>query len=222
VYKNAPIFEDEFLFPKELKNCLKIKDKNLEWFLVDWNNNGLYDEFGIDYLGLQSKLDEKPLLTILKERNYIKVDTQNYVIANISNYRNARKAATDKEVDLTSMTKFVPIELTNKESLIPEFKTDFTIIYFWATWSRSSKEVLLFLDYNKLKEASIDFIPIAYNCSNVERFIKENNLHFPPFECLAQGVEAYHLRSATEQFIFDQKGNLLNSDEINLEDYFKN
>ena len=73
VYKNAPIFEDEYLFPKELKNCLKVKDKNLEWFLVDWNNNGLYDEFGIDYLGLQSKLDEKPLLTILKERNYIKV-----------------------------------------------------------------------------------------------------------------------------------------------------
>ena len=78
VLNDEPIFEDEHLFDKISKKAKMEKIGKHEIYHIDWNNNNEFGEIGIDYLGLKSELEKKPIITKLKTETDIRINGISY------------------------------------------------------------------------------------------------------------------------------------------------
>lgn len=223
IHQDKPVFVDEYLYPKANKSYQQLNQDDKQWFLIDWNNNGKYHEIGIDYLGLKTVNQLKPILSLLNNRNYVKIDQDNYIIAKIDDFQSIRRAKQSGKIQLSSISRFNNIKLINGEaySLKTDDENETYVIYFWATWCRPCINTLKNIDIEKLKTNSIRFIPIAYNCSNIEKFLNDNHLNFQALEISEESAELYNLNSLPRYFVFDKFGKLLNNNSVNIDEYLK-
>jgi thiol-disulfide isomerase/thioredoxin len=221
VFQNKPVFEEEYLYPQVAKKYRLLSQQGIQWYLIDWNDDGRYDEPNIDYMGLSDNTALRPVLTRLKATNSFKVDDQTYAVDSTSDYQIARRIKFADEVELSTITRFNQIELINGEIFDLAPKKERTILYFWATWCQPCIRTLKEVDLKKLERDDVELIPIAYDCTNVERFLNENDLEFSPLEISEQSADLYNLNALPKQYVFDQDGSLSGA-KIDLKVYYKN
>lgn len=218
-YKNEPIFEDEFLFEKEEKECLIIEVDGVKMYHCDWNGNGKYKEIGIDYLGIKSKLDNKPTVVKLDSTISIKWNGANYVYNSKESVLHEQGEISSKLSSLNLITELTPIYLDNGDQFIPEISKDSTVIYFWATWCRPCVETLKSVNVEELEKNQISFIPIAYNCSGSKEFLEENNLNFKNLVVSEKSASDYNIHSLPERYTFLKDGQI-SGKNVNLRYYY--
>ena len=218
-YDNEPVFEDEYLYEIVQKKCLIENVNGIEIYNCDWNNNGKYRELGIDYLGVKSKLEKKPTLIKFDTLNCIKINGINYEYTFDGKNSKLKKASNVKESKLSLITKLTPIELENGKTYYPKIKSDSTVIYFWATWCRPCVETLKNIEVTKLEKQGINFIPIAYNCSETYEFLEKNNLNFEDLIISEKSAKAYNINSLSKQYTFLKNGDLSDKN-VNLDKYY--
>ena len=219
ILEDEPIFEDEYLFEKEEKKCLVERINDINFYHCDWNNNGNYKEIGIDYVGIKSKLENKPTLVKIDSTNHININGQNYIYKSTDITNKLVETKTKQNSILNLVTKLSPILLENGEYFLPETNSDSTVIYFWATWCRPCVETLKNIDFQKLEKSNITLIPIAYNCSKSANFIKKNKLKFQDLIISEKSALDYNIKSLSKQYTFLKNGEISNKN-VNLKKYY--
>lgn len=215
VYENKPIFIDEYLYDKEFKKSVKMTFEKTEWYLLDWNDNGIYNEVGIDYFGVKSPFKNRPIISILKEENYLNHNRKSYIIDKKTNFRRLKKTELRQENPISYISNFIPIELTDGTVLEKEILKgyDKTVIYFWATWCAPCVKKLekIELTKEKLIADNINFVPIYYMCSfnAVKELNEKKGLNFAPKEVSELSSLNYQISGLPETYVFDKNGLLI-------------
>lgn len=204
-YKDEPVFEDADLYTKKSKNIEVVTYDNLKIYLIDWNENGDFYEIGKDYIGVKPSSEPTPVIHILKDTNSINYN--GIIYTSITSNRSLSISKTKKETthaDLYIIDRYIPIALRDGLVLNPKFERDTTVIYFWATWCLPCIETLKTLGPidAELKAKGIDFIPVAYNCSNTAQFLKENSLPYKDYQITPEMSKLYHIYNLSKQFTF--------------------
>lgn len=214
-FENKPIFIDEYLFEKETKKAIKFQTGASHWYLVDWNENGIFNELGIDYYGVKSPFKSRPILSILKKINILNHNGISYSLTQKSNFKKLEINDSIQESLISYITDFIPIELKGDEEIEKDLlgEYDKTVIYFWASWCRPCVEKLSYLETKKeeLKQQNINFIPIYYKCSHnaVMEEIKKRKLSFNPIELSERSALSYQVGAVPEIYVFDRNGKLI-------------
>lgn len=221
VYNNEPIFEDEHLYNKKIKNSINKLVKGVSIYLIDWNNNDKYFEKGIDYIGIKSSLDNIPTIERIEESNSLNINGKSYSTKIIDDNIQLVEKANLERVNLNLVTKYFPIELMGNKRLDIEFTSDSTVIYFWATWCAPCIETLKQIGpkNKKLKEIGINIIPVAYNCSDSKEFLERNNLPYENFQITEKSAQEYNIQSLSKQYTFLKDGSIADSN-VKLRKYY--
>ena len=215
VDENKPVFIDEYLFETENKNSIKLTSGKIEWYLIDWNNNGIYDEVGIDYFGVKSPFKYRPVISVLEDKNYINHNGETYIIDKKNKFRRLVKAKFQMNNNISYISNFIPIELSNGKILNEDILRDYdkTIIYYWATWCAPCVEKLEQMELlkEKLENDKINFIPIYYKCSSssVNELLDKKNLTFDPIEVSELSALNYQISALPEVYVFNKQGKLI-------------
>lgn len=223
VYENKPVFEDEYLYGYETRKSVKKTYGKTEWYLLDWNNNGIFNEIGIDYYGVKSPFKNRPIVSILEETNSLNHNGITYSINEKTNFSELLKIDLNPENETSYISDFIPIELTDGTTLETNVLDgyDKTVIYFWATWCAPCINKLEEIETKKeqLKRNKINFIPIYYKCSfgDVVKLNKEKGLSFPPREVSNLTALSYQISALAEVYVFDKNGKLI-AENFNLEE----
>ena len=216
------MFEDEYLYSKQIKKSRVRTVNNIEYYQIDWNDNGEFLEYGIDYIGLKSSLESKPTVVKIDSVNRLKINGVNYklVIKNDKMIFSENQDSTEAFVSL--ITELVPIELEDSTVFFPELTRDSTVIYFWATWCRPCIETLkkITLNLEKLKAEGIEFIPIAYNCTGTIEFLSANKLPFQDLKISEESARIYNIKSLSKQYTFFKNGEIADAN-VNLRKYYE-
>jgi len=114
------------------------------------------------------------------------------------------------DVSLNLVDQYFPVELIDGELLQPEFKKDTTVIYFWATWCGPCIKTLKNIGPNieKLNAQGIDFIPVAYKCSDSKEFLTKNNLPFEDHIVTEKSAKYYNIQNLSKQYTFLADGQI--------------
>ncbi|WP_369674733.1 TlpA family protein disulfide reductase, partial [Nonlabens dokdonensis] len=188
VYDNEPIFVDEYLYKKEIKNGIRLSENQTEWYLIDWNGNGIYNETGIDYYGVKSPFKRRPILSLLGENSTLNHNEISYSIKSNSEYRKLNETIFEPQNRISYISSFIPIELSDGNTLISDnfINYDKTIIYYWATWCAPCVEKLEQVELNRkqLESKKINFVPIYYGCTygDVIKLNEKKGLNFNTIE----------------------------------------
>jgi len=218
VYNNEPLFEDEYLYEKQSKKCLTEKVNKIVVYHFDWNDNGIYKEYGVDYVGVKSSLENRPTIIKLDTINSIGINGINYVLKIQESGSDLSQDVNLLYADLSLINELTPMILGNGKNYYPEIRSDSTVIYFWATWCRPCIETLKNINVQKLSESGVKLIPIAYNCSGSKEFLKENNLNFEDLIISEMSAEVYNIKSMPKQYtIFKSKE--VSNNNVNLKRY---
>ena len=208
--ENKPVFDDKYLFSPTPKKYIKRNMGKIEWYLIDWNENNIYDEVGIDYIGVKNKFDQNPYIELLKDRVYINFNGKTFITQSKDHYKTVQKS--DKYIGgkLNIITKIVPLVLEDGSIYIPETDKDTLVLYFWATWCAPCVKKVKYANENisKINESGIDFIPVAYKCSGIKDFFEKNNINFQPLTASDKTGNDYRLFSLPKTFVFNKKGEL--------------
>jgi len=210
VYKDQPIFVDTYLYDKVSKQTQIVAVGDLQLYLVDWNGNDDFDEVGIDYIGTKTKLEMKPTLEQMKDSNYINWNGKTYAVVKKDDVFSADIVQFQSDVSLNLVDQYFPVELIDGELLQPEFKKDTTVIYFWATWCGPCIKTLKNIGPNieKLNAQGIDFIPVAYKCSDSKEFLTKNNLPFEDHIVTEKSAKYYNIQNLSKQYTFLADGQI--------------
>ncbi len=221
ILDNEPVFEDEYLFEKEKKSCLIENVEGVLIYYCDWNSNGNHKEIGVDYIGIKSKLEQKPTLIKLEKNTPVNIngEMQNFYLE--ENTLRSSEKKLDLVTNLNITTKLHPILLESNEYFLPKIHSDSTVIYFWATWCRPCVETLKNIDLEKLEKKNISFIPIAYNCSGTKDFFNQNSLNFSDLNISEQAAKDYNILSLPTQYTFLKNGEI-SDNNVKLKTYFSN
>ena len=206
IYNDAPIYEDEYLYPKQSKKALLIALDSIAFYQIDWDDDGLFGEIGVDYIGLKSKLEHKPIIEKLSTSNNIRINGNAYKVSSVDDELELEQIELDGSVQLNLITEFAPIELEDGQIYDVESQADSVVIYFWATWCAPCIETLKRLPLQELKDDGIDFIPIAYNCSNSKEFLDANDLPFDDLRISEKSAQVYNIKSLAKQYTFLRDG----------------
>ncbi|SNR74103.1 AhpC/TSA family protein [Maribacter sedimenticola] len=215
VYDNEPMFVDEYLYQNENKNGIKLSANQTEWYLIDWNGNGIYSEIGIDYYGVKSPFKRRPILSLLKKTNKINHNEVTYSIDNKTDFRELNKTVFEPKNDISYISDFIPIELSDGNTVNSDIFKDYnkTVIYYWATWCAPCVKKLeqVELNSNKLALQKVNFIPIYYGCSygDVIKLNEKKGLTFNPIEVSNRSAISYQLTGLPETYVFDSNGKLI-------------
>lgn len=219
VYNDEPILEDEYLFDKQSKNCKTEKVNNIDFYFIDWNNNGIYKEHGIDYIGIKSSLEYRPTIIKLDTLNSIRINGISHALTVHENSSELNQDVRLVDTDLHLITELTPMILENGQTFYPEITSDSTVIYFWATWCRPCIETLKSINVQKLNDNGIILIPIAYNCSGSKEFLEENNLSFEDLIISEKSAKDYNIKSLSKQYTFIKNKEVSNRN-VNLKRYY--
>lgn len=223
VYNNEPMFADEYLYPKKQKNGIKISNNELEWYLIDWDENGKFNDIGTDYFGVKSPWRKNPITKKLSDTSYFRHDNELFMIMKSSNYLEAFFSTKKVATNISYISNYIPIELSNGTILDKSILKghSITVIYFWASWCSPCIQNLIeiTLSKNALSNHKINFIPIFYECSkeSVLEIFKKKKLNFEPLELSEKSAILYQIYSLSQTFVFDEEGKLI-SEEFNVAD----
>jgi len=215
VYDNEPIFVDEYLYQNENKNGIKLSVNQTEWYLIDWNGNGIYNEIGIDYYGVKSPFKRRPILSLLEQTSSLNHNEVTYSIENKTGFRELNKTVFDPQNDISYISDFIPIELSNGNIVNSDILKDYdkTVIYYWATWCAPCIEKLEKVELNrkKLELQKVNFVPIYYGCTygDVIKLNERKGLKFNPIEVSNRSAISYQLAGLPETYVFDNNGKLI-------------
>jgi len=215
IYDDLPIFEDEYLYSKEFRKGLKFISDETEWYLIDWNQNGIYSEIGVDYYGVKSPFKNRPIVAILKEENFLKHNEKTFSIEKETNFRSLKVTSLKLDNKISYISNFIPIELTDGsvlENAILE-SYDKTVIYYWATWCAPCVKKLEQVENNRkqLERLNINFIPIYSGChlNEVIELNEKKGFNFAPMEVSEKSAVSYQISGLPETYVFDKNGNLI-------------
>ncbi|MGG6230367.1 TlpA family protein disulfide reductase [Tenacibaculum sp. SDUM215027] len=215
VYDNEPIFVDEYLYQYENKNGIKLRANQTEWYLIDWNGNGIYNEIGIDYYGVKSPFKRRPILSLLEQTSTLNHNEITYSIENKTGFKELNKTVFEPQNDISYISDFIPIELSDGNTVNSDIFKDYdkTVIYYWATWCAPCVEKLEQVESNrkKLKLQKVNFVPIYYGCSygDVIKLNEKKGLNFNPIEVSNRSAISYQLAGLPETYVFDSNGKLI-------------
>ncbi|MEP2770986.1 MAG: TlpA disulfide reductase family protein [Fulvivirga sp.] len=215
IYNNTPQFEDEYMYDKQLKEGVKMSLDKLEWYHIDWNENGNYFDVGIDYIGVKSISDQKPIVDLLAYDNVINCNGNSYRISKKENFRQANLLEKTQPSSLYYINKFVDIPLESGTIISEEVLSgyDKTIIYFWASWCKPCIEKLSFYEQNKekLAQQKIQVIPIYAKSSrnSIEEIMKKKGFTFEPLEISQESAEHFRLNALPQSYTFNEEGLLI-------------
>jgi thiol-disulfide isomerase/thioredoxin len=224
VYENEPVFVDEYLFDRENKNSIKLTSDKTVWYLLDWNKNGIYNEVGIDYYGVKSPFKNRPIISILKEKNYLNHNGQTYFIDKESNFRELIKTDFKVDNEISYISNFIPIELSDGKILTADILNGFdkTVIYYWATWCAPCVEKLEQIESIKgnLVSNKVNFVPIYHKTSynSVKELNEKKGLSFDPKEVSDLSALNYQISALPETYVFDKDGILI-AESFSVEKY---
>ena len=221
ILDDAPIFEDEYLYPKETKQALLVKEHGIDFYLIDWDGNSNHSEYGVDYLGVKSSLERKPtiekldtsmILQLNGELKSLNIDKGDVVLT---------EYAGERESDMSLVSKLFPMEMENRDTYMPAIEQERLVIYFWATWCKPCVKTLKSIGPNidKLEADGIQFVPIAYNCSGSEKFLESNNLDFEDLIISKAGAKSYNIQALSKQYTFNKDGSIA-KENIKLSEYY--
>ncbi len=214
-HENKPLFVDEYLFNKETKKGKKLNSRSTEWFLIDWNGNGKFDELGIDYYGVKSPFKSRPILSILKRKNTLNHNGISYYLKQKSGFTKLEMADSNTSSKVSYISNYIPIELAGGEKIEKDVleNSEKTVIYFWASWCRPCVEKLVYMETQKeeLNKRNINFIPIYYKSSyaSVREEINKRNLGIIPIELSEKSGQQYQVGALPETYVFNRKGELV-------------
>lgn len=215
VYDNEPIFVDEYLYKKENKNGIKFSSNDTEWYLIDWNNNGIYNDVGIDYYGVKSPFKRRPIVSLLEDVSILNHDEVTYTIESETNFRELKKSDFKPENSVSYISNFIPIELSDGTILESNILRDYekTVIYYWATWCAPCIDKLEQIELNRkqLDVEKVNFIPIYYGCTygDVIKLNEKKGLNFNPIEVSNRSAISYQIAGLPETYVFDKNGKLI-------------
>ena len=215
VVENKPIFKDEYLHDKVNKNSIKLTSGKTDWYLIDWNANGKYNDVGIDYFGVKSPFKNRPIISILEEKNNINHNGKTYSINKKNDFRKLIKTHFHIDNKISYISSFIPIKLSDGTILTDEILKDYdkTVLYFWATWCSPCVKKLKQIEASKEKLANekINFIPIYYECSlsSVIELNDKKGLNFEPKEISNVSALNYQISALPETYVFDKSGILI-------------
>lgn len=218
VYENAPMFIDEYMYDKEVRQAKRITVNDIEWFLIDWNKNGRFNDIGIDYFGVKSAFRKRPICEVLKQQNYLNHNLSTYLVDKESEFLIPKHVEYNPTNSLSYITEFIPLELGDGTLFNnSDFKKyNKTVIYFWATWCKPCLRTLdkVNKESELLNSKRINFIPIYYQSSHkdVEALFTENNYSFKPIGVSDRGALTYHLESMPTVYVFNSEGKLIAED----------
>lgn len=213
-YENKPIFIDENQFQKESKKGLKIEFESSEWYLIDWNGNGLFNELGIDYFGVKSPFSSKPILSILEKENKLNHNGQTYPNSQKTDFKKLTKSKFLEKNTISYISNFIPLELTDGKIITSDIleKFDTTVVYFWASWCPPCVDKLVELEAHKeeLQKKNIQFIPLYYgsSLSSVMEVIAKRKLSVIPLEASEKIAENFQITGLPVTYVFDKSGKL--------------
>lgn len=215
VYEDAPIFSDEYMYDKEQRKAIKVSSDKLEWYLVDWNMNGIFNETGIDYYGVKSPFKQRPVCSLLEEKSYFNHNSKTYVIDEKTGFFESNITNENTTNTLNYITEFIPLELGNGTILkFDEFrKYEKTIIYFWATWCKPCLRTLEKVNnqLDSLKSEKVNFVPVYYqsSSSDVVELFQKNGYSFKPLEITDNTAIVYQINAMPTVYVFNSKGELV-------------
>lgn len=222
VDENKPVFVDEYLFDIQNKNSIKLTSGKTDWYLIDWNGNGIYNEVGIDYIGVKSPFKYRPIITILKDKNFINHNGKTYSIDKKNDFRTPIKTDFKEYNKISYISDFIPIELSDGKVLNDDILNGYnkTVIYYWATWCAPCVEKLEQMELlkEKLENDKINFIPIYYmsSSSSVKELNNKKGLSFEPLEVSELSALNYQISALPETYVFDNSGILI-AEEFDIE-----
>lgn len=221
VYKDQPIFVDTYLYEKESKQAKVITLGDLELYLVDWNGNSDFGEVGIDYIGTKSKLEMKPIIELQGKTNHLNWNGKTYTVTKKDDGYGVDMAKFKPDVSLNLVDQYFPVELTDGKLLQPEFARDTTVIYFWATWCGPCIKTLKNIGpkMEKVRASGIDFIPIAYKCSDSREFLAKNDLPFENYIVTEKSAKYYNIQNLSKQYSFLANGQI-SGKNVNLKQFY--
>lgn len=222
IYDNVPLFVDEYLYTKETRNGIRLVSDQTEWYLIDWNNDGTFDEIGIDYYGVKSPFKRKPILAILKEQNVFNHNAKSYSIEKETRFREIIETELHPKNEISYISDFIPIILADGKILNSDILNNFdkTVIYFWATWCAPCVKKLEQVERlkNQLSDKRINFIPINYKSGlgSVLELNEKKNISFEPIEISERSALEYQVLALPETYVFDRNGKLI-AEEFRIE-----
>jgi thiol-disulfide isomerase/thioredoxin len=215
IYDNKPVFEDEYLYDTTSKKAIKLHTDNTEWYLIDWNENGSYNDIGVDYFGVKMPFKSKPFIALLKDTNLFNHNGKSFTIDQSSKFQTATPLNKFSHTPMSYITDFIPIDLADGTTLDSNILKDHqqTVIYFWATWCAPCVETLEKMEPLKeeLSKTNINFIPVYYKCTeqSVLQLNQNKQLSFTPRAVTEESANAYQVRALAQTYVFDQKGKLI-------------
>lgn len=219
VDNNGPVNHERILYPKENKPAKEIINEALSWYLIDWNNNGIYNEINKDFIGVKNTFDVYPIIEPIKKENIISYNGVAYSLDNVTEESIPIPTTYSLPIPLSYVDEYVPISVNNGLDTIilnPDFESyDQTIIYFWATWCLpcvSKMEEAHYAAY-EMKAKNIQFIPVAYksDLQNINGFYKKHKMKFAPLKIMDDSAMKIQLLSVPQAYVYDNNGVLISN-----------
>lgn len=215
VHLDAPIFQNEHRYSKVEKQAQEVSINGLKWYLIDWNENGIYNELAIDYIGIKHSTELRPKVALINKKNLISYNGKSYQLDSVNISSVPTAVVSNRPINLSYIDRYIPITLTKNEiSFNPDFASyDKTVFYFWATWCMPCVSKMQEYHYSmyEFKEKNIQFIPIAYKSDSLKilDFYSKHNMQFDPIIISDSSAKELQLLSVPRTYVFNKDGILI-------------
>jgi thiol-disulfide isomerase/thioredoxin len=186
---DKPITSDLFLGEKiqRLTQTWRIYDNLI--YLVDWDDNGRFDDLKIDKIGVDKLQSWPPKLIDLEDENVIQTERESVSYIPSSSIASSFNVTTSIGLDELKPIKKLPEQLLSQDSLLNlQFKEetnslDSFALYFWATWCQPCVRKIKKLESSNYIHDGIKYIPICIKSSknSLNDFKNKNDLSFTQY-----------------------------------------
>ncbi len=212
IFENRPIYEDSYLYPQEGKGITRRTINDQELILIDWNNDSIFTEVGVDYYGFEIPGEAVPRMFPLKSTNRFERNGQIMAYDPLANTLSASNITPGSEIP-SFLDEIAPIQLSDGQLL--EFAdTENAVIYFWASWCAPCIRKLIAINnsWDDWSQKGYRFIPVALQSDDqsIVNIYQRNAFQFPLYIGEENTAKSYWVSSFPTAYLFE-KGRLKKS-----------
>jgi len=187
--EDEPITSDLFLGEKIQRSTQTWRIYDNLIYLVDWNENGRFDDVKIDKIGVDKLQSWPPKLIDLEDENIIQTERERISYTPRSTIASSFNITTSiGHNELEPINKLPEQFLSQDSLLVQKYKEetnrlDSFALYFWATWCKPCVRKIKKLESSNYIHDGIKYIPICIksNKNSLNDFKKKNDLSFTQF-----------------------------------------